>query len=778
MIVRPADVRRLLRLRLADGQVAESAVVAFSAALEELAAMFAEESARSLQSQNELRAMQRLEPVRRLTDAHVPRSPREAPWKVLRRGPPLPMTDPSALVTTSLRTTVLSLVGPAGLLPKVLKPPRPMPSSCAEMGETQVWQSASGATVSMVVTLDELPQPILRNDDRNPWEMQPAASDTDNGPDEHTVRVAWRPVFDKWDAYLERKAPGTRREYTQKARATFEWVEASLGKSDLREVTWEDLEGLPACLELKATLEAEHGQRVGLRDSELLPARGRPTRNAPARRARPGAKAGAVLPRGGQPGEGEPGAYLQGGPPARARRRRGRIGLRLVPRRAVPMDDHRPPRGPVDRDVGPGRTRTPAQGDVPAAVKARLERGETLDAGLARRLKEWKRLKDPQPEDPVFRDPLTSKKVYLNLYNRRFKEYAARAGLKVRVSSHTLRRSANTHGLLQGVPELFLQRQGAWAVRDAWDAYCLQPMETYREAVKSLALGLKFGTTGKHAGGLSDMVDAEGSMNLYQGDERTSTASPTARARVFAYLDEHPELARKPGEVAARLHVTTGYAKRLLHDWRKAHRPSLDSLPRPRPPAERAHRRGNRPRHGLPRFPPLVGSARGPRPLRHGDHKLTAAVPLPHLEGAAEGAVVGGSTLELRLLSPRGFTLSEVHLVLALLGLPFDRDAEAAPDLRGLPGRGVGEVRGSRGADLPRRGGSPPQGVQPRGRTRHPRPRRGASARGQALVGRARGLLPSGGSPSDATPSSRRSPSRSGRTPRPCSCSAGRSSGT
>ncbi len=71
MIVRPADVRRLLRLRLADGQVAESAVVAFSAALEELAAMFAEESARSLQSQNELRAMQRLEPVRRLTDAHV-----------------------------------------------------------------------------------------------------------------------------------------------------------------------------------------------------------------------------------------------------------------------------------------------------------------------------------------------------------------------------------------------------------------------------------------------------------------------------------------------------------------------------------------------------------------------------------------------------------------------------------------------------------------------------------------------------------------------------------
>ncbi len=173
------------------------------------------------------------------------------------------------------------------------------------------------------------------------------------------------------------------------------------------------------------------------------------------------------------------------------------------------------------------------------------------------------------------------------------------------------------------------------------------------------------------------MVDAEGSMNLYQGDERTSTASPTARARVFAYLDEHPELARKPGEVAARLHVTTGYAKRLLHDWRKAHRPSLDSLLGPVLLQNVRIVGGTDPDTVSPGSLPSSGrlAALGPWKDR-GDHKLTAAVPLPHLEGAAE-VVVGGSTLELRLLSPRGFTLSEVHLVLALLGLPFDRDAEA-----------------------------------------------------------------------------------------------------
>lgn len=356
------------------------------------------------------------------------------------------------------------------------------------MGETQVWQSASGATVSMVVTLDELPQPILRNDDRNPWEMQPAASDTDNGPDEHTVRVAWRPVFDKWDAYLERKAPGTRREYTQKARATFEWVEASLGKSDLREVTWEDLEAYRRAWNSRRPLKPNtvnvwvsaiqsffrHAvdrlelDRLGVRDlGRKLERYSLEEVNRAKENRAPISKEDLQRVLAVAEAESDFAWSLA------ARFQWTTIGRH--------EDLWTVTWGQVE--LGP-----PPKVTYPRPSKHGWNAEKLLDAGLARRLKEWKRLKDPQPEDPVFRDPLTSKKVYLNLYNRRFKEYAARAGLKVRVSSHTLRRSANTHGLLQGVPELFLQRQGAWAVRDAWDAYCLQPMETYREAVKSLAL--------------------------------------------------------------------------------------------------------------------------------------------------------------------------------------------------------------------------------------------------------------------------------------------------
>ena len=45
------------------------------------------------------------------------------------------------------------------------------------MGETQVWQSTSGATASMVVSVSGLSRPILWNDeDRNLEEMQPRAS--------------------------------------------------------------------------------------------------------------------------------------------------------------------------------------------------------------------------------------------------------------------------------------------------------------------------------------------------------------------------------------------------------------------------------------------------------------------------------------------------------------------------------------------------------------------------------------------------------------------------
>src|SRR5438132_11292543 len=69
-----------------------------------------------------------------------------------------------------------------------------------------------------------------------------------------------------------------------------------------------------------------------------------------------------------------------------------------------------------------------------------------------------------------------------------------------------------------------------------------------------------------------------GSVNRGQGDEGTSPVVSSVRARVFEHLDAHPDFARRPAEIAAALHVPRGSAKRLLHEWRKAHAPSLDAL--------------------------------------------------------------------------------------------------------------------------------------------------------------------------------------------------------
>lgn len=71
MIARPAKIRELLRRSGASGQVSEEAVVAFVAALEDVAAAIAEGAVRGLAIANEARAVQRLEPLRRLTDEHV-----------------------------------------------------------------------------------------------------------------------------------------------------------------------------------------------------------------------------------------------------------------------------------------------------------------------------------------------------------------------------------------------------------------------------------------------------------------------------------------------------------------------------------------------------------------------------------------------------------------------------------------------------------------------------------------------------------------------------------
>ena len=53
------------------GQVSESAIIALSGALEMEAERLAEESGRILRARNDARSVQRLEPLRRLTDEHV-----------------------------------------------------------------------------------------------------------------------------------------------------------------------------------------------------------------------------------------------------------------------------------------------------------------------------------------------------------------------------------------------------------------------------------------------------------------------------------------------------------------------------------------------------------------------------------------------------------------------------------------------------------------------------------------------------------------------------------
>src|SRR5437667_1981460 len=112
--------------------------------------------------------------------------------------------------------------------------------SCARMNEGALRQLLSEAAPQGTASYEELPRLILGTNDRNPGETQPRASNTNPTIESPTL---WRPVFEKWSAYIrERKAAGTHKEYTQKVRATFDWVEATRNRADLRDIMWEDFE--------------------------------------------------------------------------------------------------------------------------------------------------------------------------------------------------------------------------------------------------------------------------------------------------------------------------------------------------------------------------------------------------------------------------------------------------------------------------------------------------------------------------------------------------------
>jgi len=346
------------------------------------------------------------------------------------------------------------------------------------MAETIMWQSASGATARAVVTLQDLPRPILWNDDRNPWEKQPAASYSPE-PDAEAV-VPWRLAFEKWRDYIrDRLSPSTCANYSRDVEKTL----AAIGKADLRAVTWDDL----------YTYWREYVARNGPRkpatynrwvasiqsfyrycvDKLDLPIKdlGRKLDPMPTEKVLRLKTTHTPLTKD------EFQAIL------RVAEAHGDLRWSLAARfkwTAICRLEDVWSLTWAQLDLGPKPKAT-----YPRPSKHGVNLTKLIDPGLAKRLLEWKRMR---PEDPVFRDAATTKKVYRDWFARRLKKYAAEAGLLKYAHPHLVRASARTHGRSQHVPTEFLNRQGGWVVRDASDAYDREDPETYRQWVRYLAL--------------------------------------------------------------------------------------------------------------------------------------------------------------------------------------------------------------------------------------------------------------------------------------------------
>src|SRR2546422_2290558 len=140
--------------------------------------------------------------------------------------------SPAHLVSTKRFSSGASLSGP-----------------WAQVGETLVWQSPSGATASMVVTFDELPRPYLWNENdenRNPGETQPRAIISPTTQDGRETR--WLPFVPEWLEWLvtdKGRSENTREAYEPRVRK----VLGRVGKSDLRDITYRDVRGCLSVLE-------------------------------------------------------------------------------------------------------------------------------------------------------------------------------------------------------------------------------------------------------------------------------------------------------------------------------------------------------------------------------------------------------------------------------------------------------------------------------------------------------------------------------------------------
>src|SRR5437879_4159654 len=162
------------------------------------------------------------------------------------------------------------------------------------------------------------------------------------------------------------------------------------------------------------------------------------------------------------------------------------------------------------------------------------------------------------------------------------------------------------------------------------------------------------------------MASSRGSPNLEQVAEHNGRLPGTAKDRVFAHLNAHPEDARSPSKVAANLQVNGGTAKRLLKEYRDSRKPGIASLLGPT--LLQNVRIVCRTYPGTTWLGSPTPSSLA-KPFDRGDGKSTVKIPLPP-EGHVEIALSPNGTLEVILAAPRGLTPGEALIILALLGFP------------------------------------------------------------------------------------------------------------
>jgi len=357
------------------------------------------------------------------------------------------------------------------------------------MGETQVWQSTSGATASMVVSVSGLSRPILWNDeDRNLEEMQPRASNTTptNG---ETPSTLWRDYIAPWTRWLEDS------KFRAKAtRDSYEWhvttVLSRVGKIDLRDITYRDVQDALGALKAKngswkpntrnvyvASMRSFYAYAIDKEDLDELGVKdvGRKLDSVPLEQV-----------------ERE---KIQHDPPTkdqvqaivdRAEASRDfdfALALRYYWVADCRIADVWAVRW-SQLDLGP---EPKAYYEKPSKHGNKLWR--LLDPRTAKSLRARKALRTPSDMDePVFAKPGETLRAYNGRFDRHLKKRAAEAGIERYVHTHLIRAAVESYAEPAGIPAAFMVRQGGRSARGSRDTYLRYNPEVWREWVEKLAL--------------------------------------------------------------------------------------------------------------------------------------------------------------------------------------------------------------------------------------------------------------------------------------------------